>query len=147
MNVAASSELADAIAAWPLRKGAALPDLPVLAKGKPIPLLARHVIYAGVVCRLISGRLNEHLVSRLGEHGMVLMAAHHSLFADEPVLRVTVKKHMAETESVVNSFLSGRYRVRTERAHEAQKILQTINQWDECKKSFRRLYAGAVTAK
>jgi hypothetical protein len=112
----------------------------LLHKSRQIPLLARHVIYAGEVCRFIARKLNQHLVKCLGNRGMALMAAHHSLFTEEPVVRVQVKQHFAETEAVVNAYLCTRYRIIPEQSHEAQKILKSIGQWPACRKRFRELY-------
>jgi hypothetical protein len=57
------------------------------------------------VCRFLAQKINEHLVSHLGAPGMVLMAAHHSLLTNQPVVRVKRR----DAEVVVNEYLCGRY--------------------------------------
>jgi hypothetical protein len=135
-----SSELLSAIAGWPVRKGATLPQLPQVALGKRVVLQARHVIYAGFVCRAIGQVINNHLVGYLGDKGMVLMAAHHALLVDDPIVRA----HRRDGEAVVNDFLCSRYRVRMDGDHEAQKILRGLGRWQATKDNFKRLYGQDV---
>jgi hypothetical protein len=140
VNISHCSALLNAIAGWPLRKGATLPQLPQVARGKRIALLARHAIYAGFVCRTIGKVINDHLVGYLGEKGMVLMATHHALFVDEPIIRAKRR----DGEAIVNDFLCARYRVRMDGNHEAQKILRGMGRWQATKDNYKRLYGQNV---
>jgi hypothetical protein len=132
-----SMELRVALERWPVRRGRALPELPQIVQGKQVPLLARHAIFAGVVCRELAKLISDHLVAHIGAKGIVFMAAHHFLLAEDPVVNAPRR----DAEAVVNQILSGRYRVRKIEGHQTIRILRDLNRWKECQLRFRQLYA------
>jgi hypothetical protein len=133
-----SMELRVAMKNWPVRPGRTLPELPQLVQGKQISLLARHAIFAGLICRELAKLINDHLVAHLGSKGVVLMAAHHSLLKEEP----PVNSPRRDAEAVVNETLSSRYRVRMKGGHEAIPFLKDLGQWKDCRLRFRQLYGS-----
>jgi len=126
---------------WPVRPGRTLPELPEIVHGKQIPLLARHAIFAGLVCRELAKLVNDYLLAHLGAKGIVFMAAHHSLLKEEPLVNSPRK----DAEAVVNEMLSGRYRVRMKGGHEAMPILKDLARWADCRLRFRQLYAAELS--
>ena len=132
-----SSELRVALERWPVRRGRTLPELPQTVQGKQIPLLARHAIFAGVVCRKLAKLINDHLIAQIGDKGIAFMAAHHFLLAEEPIVNAPRR----DAEAVVNQILSGRYRVHKIGQHQTIRILKELNRWEQCQVRFRQLYA------
>jgi len=98
--------------------------------------LARHAIFAGLVCRELAKLINDHLVAHLGVKGIVFMAAHHALLKEEP----TVNSPRKDAEAVINEVLSSRYRVRMKGGHEAVPFLKDLGRWKDCALRFRQLY-------
>jgi hypothetical protein len=132
-----SVELRIALERWPVRRGRTLPSLPQIVKGKQIPLLARHAIFTGLICRELAKLINDHLVAQLGAKGIVFMAAYHSLLSEEPVVNIPRK----DAEAVLNETLSSRYRVRLH-AGEAIDVLKKLDRWKECRLRFEQLYVS-----
>ena len=130
--------LRDALEKWPVRRGRTLPELPQIGYGKQIPLLARHAIFAGLVCRQLANSINNYLVTILDAKGIVFMAAYHSVLSEEPIVNTARK----DTEAVINEILSGRYRVRLNGRHEAMNILKGLDRWTECQLRFSQLYGS-----
>ncbi len=133
-----SIELRVAMENWPVRPGRTLPELPQIVQGKQIPLLARHAIFAGLVCRELAKLINDHLVAHIGAKGIVFMAAHHCSLKEEPLVNAPRK----DAEAVVNEILCSRYRVRMKGGHEAMPLLRDLGRWKDCQLRFRQLYAS-----
>jgi hypothetical protein len=136
VSKSSSEGLQAAFEKWPRRNGRALPELPDVSYGKTIPLFPRHSIFAGLVCRSVAKLVNDHQISQFGERGVVLMAAHHSLLAQDPMILA----HQKNAEAVVNDFLCGRYRVRMDKAHETNRILKELSLSVSCREKYRTLY-------
>jgi hypothetical protein len=131
-----SKEVQAALEKWPRRNGRPLPKLPEVIYGKTIPLFARHSIFAGVVCRSVAKSINDHQISQFGDRGLVLMAAHHSLLAEDPMILAPRKN----AEAIVNELLCGRYRVRMDDNHEIHRILKELDLSSSCRDRYRHLY-------
>jgi hypothetical protein len=131
-----SKEVQAAFERWPHRNGRPLPKLPDTTYGKTIPLFARHSIFAGLVCRSVAKAINDHQISQFGDRGLVLIAAHHSLLTEYPMILAPKKN----AEAVVNDFLCGRYRVRMDHDHEIHRILKELDLLTSCRDRYRCLY-------
>jgi hypothetical protein len=140
---AQSSALAACLAAWPSARGKKLPTLPNVEQSREIPFLPRHSILASEVCYRAAEYVNTRLASFLGESGIVYMAAHHTLLADERI--PTAAKNSADR--IVNYALAGRYRVVDLDPLESVKLLKQLDCWRKCLRRYEKLYPKAVAPK
>jgi hypothetical protein len=122
---------------WPSRHGKTIPELPQVHEGREIPLLPRHAILFSEVCLRAAVQTNNLLSAFLGVDGMVYMAAHYGLLADDPIQ--TNARRLPE--GIINVVLTGRYRVRVQDTFEVIGILKRLNIWNECRSKHHKLYA------
>jgi hypothetical protein len=86
---------------------------------------------AAAVCYETARYLNKCLVAELGENGIVYMAAHYGLLADDPISSDAYRS----PEAVVCFLLGGRYRILKLEPTEVIRALKAIDRWSDCKKS------------
>jgi hypothetical protein len=136
-----SNELEKWVKGWPLAKEKRLPSLPKINFGHDIPVLPRHAILASLVCFRIAREINTGLLNHLGEKGMVYMAAHHTLIADD---RSAISANTRSIQVVINQALSGRYSVYLKDDQECVSVLREIQKWALCRKRYNKLYSDAM---
>ena len=125
-------------ASWKQLQGASertIPKLPEVKFNRQIKFLPRHAILASELCYVIAKDVNSGLVQTLGEPGMIYMAAHHSLLADD---RMETSRFRSP-ENAINYCVFGRYRIRGN-AVEPIQILKGIEKWAECRRRYTELY-------
>jgi hypothetical protein len=123
------------------RKAAALDepfrDPPRLEVGTEIVVAPTHAIRASDHFRTIALMMNEMFVDELGTVGLVAMAYHHALAADEHANRV---KYHQRPEDAVSLFLATRYRVGGVTAARTIRELRRAGLWEKSREAYRRLY-------
>lgn len=116
-------------------KAKSLPELPAIRDGKLLSILPRHSVLYCYVAFKAASIINQHLVNFLGVKGMLYMAAHHSLFKEDPYITNTA--HRADYP--INAILSNRYRVRGTK-NTIIPILKEMGIWKRCQQRFIKLY-------
>jgi hypothetical protein len=104
--------------------------------GEYVELRPRDVVFFTSICRRIAAHLNEQLRAMLGEDGLYLMAAHHSLLREKPV-----DDHIRRRspDVVVNHYLANRVRARSFPTSATPQILRRLKVWDRCRQRYEEL--------
>jgi hypothetical protein len=132
VETAGSSELEKCLLKWP---GKQPPPLPELEANKAIRLMPRHAILASDVYHRIAIELNKQLIGKLGEIGLLNMAAYHGLLSPDPI--DTGAKNTPE--AFINNILFNRYRVTEHDAEKTPRLLKEMEKWDDCRRAFASL--------
>lgn len=134
-EIARSNGLADALRTWPRRKGKWLLAIPGIEEGASIPWLPRHAIMASACHHRCAAAIDAVVVAALSVDGIVAMAAHWCLLADNPV-PFTAK---LDAQTVIRTQLVQRYLVRNADMADVVRSLRDIELWDRVRAAFERL--------
>lgn len=132
-----NEKLQACVEGWKGPRGKKIPALPSVVLGDDLPLLPRHAILASEICRRIAVDADMQLIGLLGENGMVAMAAHYSLLAEQPIR--TAARYSAQ--SILNYLVTDRYRVGLASREEAVQVLVRMERWKPYLRKFERLKA------
>ncbi|MGC2741578.1 MAG: hypothetical protein WA672_00215 [Candidatus Angelobacter sp.] len=133
---ASSARLKSCVNGWSGPRKKKLPALPTVSLEDHVAVLPRHAVLAAEVCRRIALGANKRLVEHLGREGIVYMAAHHSLLSKRPI--ATNARNSAQ--AMLNTILTGRYRVKLAQRYEAVHVLSEIGKWKAYLQKFERVY-------
>lgn len=133
---AGSSRLKSCVDGWSGPRKKKLPALPLISAGEVVAVLPRHAILACEVSRRIAQDANQRLLEFLGTQGIVHMAAYHSLLSKKPIATNARKS----AQAMLNTLLTGRYRVRLAQRNEAVRVLAEIGKWKPYLRKFERIY-------
>ncbi|WP_263408837.1 hypothetical protein [Terriglobus tenax] len=134
---AAGARLKSCVENWSGPRKKKLPALPAVVLGEFVSVLPRHAILACEVSRRIAIDSNARLLNYLGDEGVVYMAAHHSLLSKRPIATNARKS----AQALLNTILTGRYRVKLAERTEAVHLLSEIDKWKPYLRKFERLYS------
>jgi len=134
---AVGARLKSCVEGWSGPRKKKLPALPVVVLGEYVPVLPRHAILACEVSRRIAIDMNARLLDYLGEEGVVYMAAYHSLLSKRPIATNARRSGQA----MLNTILTGRYRVKLAERTEAVHVLSQFGKWRPYLRKFERLYS------
>jgi hypothetical protein len=140
---ASQPKLRACVEGWEGPRAARIPALPAIILGEEIALLPRHAILASEVCRIIARDANRQLVDFLGENGMISMAAHHSLLAENRI-RTAARN---SPQAILNYLTTDRYRIGLASTDEAVRVLSRIGRWKPYLRRFERLKAEGKLAR
>lgn len=137
---AAGARLKSCVESWSGPRKRKLPALPAANLGDYVPLLPRHAILACEVSRRIAIDTNARLLNYLGDEGIVYMAAYHSLLSKRPVTTNAGKS----AQAMLNTILTGRYRVKLAETTEAVQALSGVSKWKPYLRKFERLHSKII---
>jgi hypothetical protein len=131
-DLRASPQLEVALRTWPHRRGKWTIDLPEVSQNQVVPWLPRHAIMASAVYYRCAVYLDRAAVSTLGRDGMVAMAAHWCLLADNLV----PSPAKLDAQTMVRTQLAERYFVRGTALAEIVQALRNNGIWDRAQQEF-----------
>lgn len=131
-----SDNFAAVLTRWPKRSGKWCVTVPDIEKGAIVEWRPRHAIMASDAYYRLGVALDRALVNRLGEAGIVNMAAHWCLLADPPA-PCSAK---INPETMVRSQLTTRYRVRGAELRKIVAHLQQSGRWEDVRAAYARKY-------
>jgi hypothetical protein len=131
-------DVVNALRIWFARKPEKLSPLPIPTVGELLILSPRQCVLAASVCLRVAGAINDSLVSTLGETGMLMMATHHALLADQHSARLRFQR---VPEKAVNSFLSNRYRIIVLSPQDTARRMKKIGIMKEASRRHAEIYA------
>ncbi|MGH9566980.1 MAG: hypothetical protein ACRD4I_13410, partial [Candidatus Angelobacter sp.] len=134
---ASGARLKSCVDGWAGPRKKKIPALPTVSLGDHVAVLPRHAILAGEVCRRIAVDANNRLLRHLGNEGIVYMAAYHSLLSKRPIATNARKS----AQAMLNTILTGRYRVKLAQRDEAVHVLSEIGKWRPYLRRFERVYS------
>jgi hypothetical protein len=125
--------LTSALSGWAIRKNSKWKvNLPDIILGKRVEWRPRHAILASDTYYRCAVFLDRLLVERLGEEGLVNMAAHWSLLSKQPA----PTNGRRSPENIVRGMLVGRYCVTDVGLPEVIGILKRTDRWDRVRAAF-----------
>lgn len=136
---ASGARLKACVDGWSGPRKKKLPALPTVSLGDHVAVLPRHAILAGEVCRRIALDANSRLLGYVGNRGIVYMAAYHSLLSKRPIDTNARKS----AQAMLNTILTGRYRVQLAQRNEAVQVLSEIGKWKPYLRKFERVHSGS----
>lgn len=113
--------------------------LPEFKEGDLIILKPKTTLLCSHILRLVCQNMNKHLVTYLGDEGLLYMACHHVFFKDRT--ERTEAKNTAEV--VLNSILAKRYKITCEDKHKLVALAKELGIWKRCLESYDHKYATA----
>ncbi|WP_302118264.1 hypothetical protein [Allorhodopirellula heiligendammensis] len=138
VELADSEEMAKCNNNWPFsQSNTLLPDWPVFRADEIIALQPKHAILAAAVYYKIAKCIDTFIVSSFGPEGMIFMAIHHSLCADDHPSRLS--SHTSY-ESAILKFLTNRYRVKDATRHEINVGITELDLHKKVRTCFNSLY-------
>jgi hypothetical protein len=140
---AKSASLRSVIERWPKRKGKWKLALPDISVGRPVSWQPRHAIMASDAYYRLGAALDKQLVAALGPEGIVGMAAHWCLLADNPVpCRAKLNPHV-----MVRDQLTTRYRVREVDHTEIADAFHSLGKWEDVRRAYEALFPDGPRSK
>lgn len=127
-----SNDLADALKTWPRRKGKWLIAVPEIEEGDPVPWLPRHAILASACHHRCATAIDAAVVAALGVDGIVSMAAHWSLLANNPVPCPA----KLDAQTMIRTQLVQRYFVRHAAMADVVQSLRDTALWERVRIAF-----------
>lgn len=118
-----------------------LPDLPGVTVNERIVLTPPHAILASDVCYRTAKCMNRRMCEWLDVDGVVAMAAHNTLLADDGLI---VTDAYASAQAVIDRVLSDHHRVMDLDGVETIAVLRRIGLWERCKLRHERLYGNRL---
>ncbi|WP_435656023.1 hypothetical protein [Brucella pituitosa] len=138
-RLASSEKLRQTVASWPKRTGKWKVALPDVLLGEVVRWQPRHAIMASDAYYRLATALDRHLIAALDERGVVRMAAHWCLFAENTVqgrgkLNVQVR---------LRALLADRYCVIADSQEEVIAALRDVGIWENVRKEFDKRFPEA----
>jgi hypothetical protein len=133
-----SAELDAAVSTWNSKYSKrAAPPLPKSGPDERLVFRHEHAILCGAVCSRIARALTTGIVGKLGERGMLLMAAYYAYFGPEHPHRA--RNHRQPDQAITN-FLHLRYRYKLASKGAVVAVLRKHGLWDLARAGFREMY-------
>jgi hypothetical protein len=137
-KIAEGTDLQECIANWPFSKANThLPSLPAFNAGDPIVLAPKHSILASANCYRIAEDIDRNLIRYLDTKGMVSMATHYALFAEQHQSRL---RNHRTPEAAVMYFLVNRYSVKGADQQKVKALLVSMDLWNGVLTKYSELY-------
>jgi hypothetical protein len=127
-----SQDLADALKTWPRRKGKWMIAVPEIEEGDPVPWLPRHAIMASACHHRCAAAIDAAVVEALGVDGVVSMAAHWCLLADNSVPCPA----KLDAQTMIRTQLVQRYFVRHADMADVVQSLRDTTLWERARIAF-----------
>ena len=135
VNYSTSTEFSNAILYWNLLSNNDAPILPVVSIGNKIDLHVTNSIHASALCYKLGSIINDALVTKLGDEGMIRMAIYYSTQCSYHKYQANNHKH---AENAVANFLR-KYNI-NQKKDQTRIDMVNYGLWEDCKLHFRGKY-------
>ena len=138
-RLASSEKLRQTVASWPKRTGKWKVALPDVVSGEVVRWQPRHAIMASDAYYRLATAMDRHLIAVLDERGVVRMAAHWCLFAEN----IVQGRGKLNVQVRLRALLADRYCAIADSQEEVIAALRDVGIWEKVRKEFDKRFPDA----